>query len=294
MTWTLHGYGGFELAMGYLFVFGWSSYAAEVCATFSPEFKDTRRDTTIAIRSAAMFTLLVFCLFPLGIGGVVGIPAAAGQEGQFYTAAFATMVGHGWASFITVLLIGSLFLSMISSTADGSRALYGIARDDMTVKQLHHLNRYHVPARGMTVDLVFNVLLLLLISSNLAILYMSNIGYMTAHFLALTGFLWLRKDRPNWPRPIKVGKIWVWIAGLCALLDLSFIVYGMAKPTLLYGVSYKDLIIGVAVLLGSVLLYVFRRLVQDKKPITMRETVPTMPNPQQMAYLEQEMAKTAK
>jgi hypothetical protein len=69
-----------------------------------------------------------------------------------------------------VLLIGSLFLSMISSTADGSRALYGIARDDMTIKQLYHLNRFHVPARAMTVDLVVNVLLVLFISSNLAIL----------------------------------------------------------------------------------------------------------------------------
>jgi amino acid transporter len=146
----------------------------------------------------------------------------------------------------------------------------------------------------MTVDLVVNVGLLLLISSNLAILYMSNIGYITAHFLALTGFLWLRKDRPNWPRPIKVGKVWVWIAGLCALLDLSFLVYGLAKPTLLYGVSYKDGIIGVAVLVGSVLLYVFRRLVQDRKPVTFREVVPDMPNAQQMAYLEQEMTKTSK
>jgi amino acid transporter len=295
MTWALHGYSGFKLAMVFLFLFGWSSYAAEVCATFSPEYKDTRRDTTIAIRSAAMFTLVVFCLFPLGMGGLTGpnIPAAA-QEGGFYTTAFAAIVGHGWASFFTVLLIGSLFLSMISSTADGSRALYGIARDDMTVKQLHHLNRFHVPARAMTVDLVVNVGLLLLISSNLAILYLSNIGYITAHFLALTGFLWLRKDRPNWPRPIKVGKAWVGIAAVCAVIDAALIVYGLTNPGLAYGVSTKDTWIGLGVLVGSVLLFVFRRLVQDRKRITLREEVPTMPTPQQMEYLQQEMTRTAR
>ena len=98
-----------------------------------------------------------------------------------------------------MLLIGSLFLSMISSTADGSRALYGIARDDMTIKQLYHLNRFHVPARAMTVDLVVNVLLVLFVPSIIAILYLSNIGYILAHVLALTGFLLLRRDRPNWP-----------------------------------------------------------------------------------------------
>ena len=33
----------------------------------------------------------------------------------------------------------------------------------MTIKQLYHLNRWHVPARAMTVDLVVNVLLVLFI-----------------------------------------------------------------------------------------------------------------------------------
>src|SRR5262249_56562133 len=195
MTWALHGWTGFKLAMVYLFLFGWSAYAAEVCATFAPEYHDTRRDTTIALRSAATFTLLVFLLFPLGLGGVTG-PPATGAEGQFYVPAFAKIVGSGVSGVLLVLLIGSLFLSMISSTADGSRALYGIARDDMTIKQLYLLNRFHVPGRAMTVDLVVNVLLVLFISSNLAILYMSNIGYMLAHVFALSGFLLLRRDRP--------------------------------------------------------------------------------------------------
>ncbi len=50
-------------------------------------------------------------------------------------------------------------------------------------------------------------------ANNLAILYLSNIGYVFAHVLALSGFLLLRKDRPDWPRPIKVGPAWTPIAG---------------------------------------------------------------------------------
>jgi amino acid transporter len=46
MTWAIpDGWAGFKLAMVYLFLFAWSSYAAEVCATFAPEYHDTRRDT---------------------------------------------------------------------------------------------------------------------------------------------------------------------------------------------------------------------------------------------------------
>ena len=292
MTWALHGFGGFKLAMVYLFLMGWSAYAAEVCATFAPEYHDTRRDTTIALRSAAMFTLLVFLLFPLGLGGVTGAPAT-GAEGQFYVPALTKIVGSGAAGVIIILLIGSLFLSMISSTADGSRALYGIARDDMTVKQLHHLNRFHVPARAMTVDLVVNVALVLLISSNLAILYMSNIGYVLAHFLALTGFLLLRRDRPNWPRPIKVGPIWVGIAAVLAVFNAVLIAFGVANPSLTGYGNRTDMFIGVGVLVGSVLLFFYRRVVQDRSRITFREEVPDMPSAAQMALLQQETAVTA-
>jgi amino acid transporter len=293
MTWELHGFSGFKLAMVYLFLFGWSSYAAEICATFAPEYHDTRRDTTIALRSAGVFTLLVFLLFPLGIGGVSGAPSAATASGQFYVPALAKIVGPGAAGVIIVLLIGSLFLSMISSTADGSRALYGIARDDMTVKQLFHLNRYHVPARAMTVDLAVNVLLVLFIANNLAILYLSNIGYMLSHVFALSGFLLLRRDRPRWPRPIKVGPIWVGIAWVLVVFNIVLIGFGVTNPTLTGYGTWSDMIIGVAVLIGSVVLYAYRRIVQDKSRITFREEVPQMPTPQQMVLLNQEEAVPA-
>jgi amino acid transporter len=288
MTWALHGWGGFKLAMVYLFLFGWSAYAAEVCATFAPEYHDTRRDTTIALRSAGVFTLLVFLLFPLGIGGVTGPPSTATASGEFYVPAMAKIVGSGAAQAILVLLIGSLFLSMISSTADGSRALYGIARDDMTVRQLYHLNRWHVPARAMTVDLVVNVLLVLFIASNLAILYMSNIGYMLAHVFALSGFLLLRRDRPNWPRPIKVGPIWVGIAAILVVFNTVLIIFGITNPTLTGYGTWTDMFIGVGVLVASVLLFFYRRIVQDKSKVTFREEVPTEPSPEQMALLRAE------
>ena len=294
MHWAIpSGWAGFKLAMVYLFLFGWSSYAAEVCATFAPEYHDTRRDTTLALRSAAVFTLLVFLLFPLGIGGVSGAPSAATASGEFYVPALAKIVGSGAAQVILVLLIGSLFLSMISSTADGSRALYGIARDHMTVKQLYHLNRFHVPARAMTVDLVVNVLLVLFISSNLAILYMSNIGYVLAHVFALSGFLLLRRDRPNWPRPIKVGPIWLGIAAVLVVFNTALVLFGVFNPTLTSYGTWTDMFIGVGVLAASVLLYFYRRIVQDKQKVTFRDEVPKMPSPEQMALLREEAAVAA-
>ena len=294
MTWLLHGWTGWKTAFVWLFLMGWSIYAAEICATFAPEYKDTRRDTTIALRSAGVFTLMVALLFPLGVGGVTGSPPpAAAVSGAFYVPALTKIVGSGLASVVIVLLIGSLFLSMISSTADGSRALYGIARDDMTIKQLYHLNRFHVPARAMTVDLIVNVLLVLFFPSIIAILYMSNIGYILAHVLALSGFLLLRRDRPNWPRPIKVGPVWLGIAAVLVVYNVILIGFGVTNPALTGYGTFADMWIGVAVLVGSVVLYFYRRIVQDKAKVTFREQVSAEPTPEQMALLREEAAVTA-
>ena len=98
-----------------------------MCATFAPEYK-TERDTHIAMRSSAMFVVGVFALLPLGLGGVTGVPPTATQEGQFYSTAFQTIAGHTLGTFFLICLIASLVLSMSSSTADGSRALYGISK----------------------------------------------------------------------------------------------------------------------------------------------------------------------
>jgi amino acid transporter len=142
----------------------------------------------------------------------------------------------------------------------------------------------------MTVDLVVNVLLVLFISSNLAILYLSNIGYVLAHVLALSGFLLLRRDRPNWPRPIKVGPVWVGIAAVLVVYNVILIGFGVTNPALTGYGTFADMWIGVGVLVGSVLLFFYRRVVQDKTQITFREQVPAEPSPEQMALLREEAA----
>jgi amino acid transporter len=133
----------------------------------------------------------------------------------------------------------------------------------------------------------------LFISSNLAILYMSNIGYVLAHVFALSGFLLLRRDRPNWPRPIKVGPIWLGIAAILVVFNAALVIFGIFNPTLTGYGTWTDMFIGVGVLVASVLLYFYRRIVQDKVKVTFRDEVPTMPSPEQMALLRQESAVAA-
>jgi amino acid transporter len=287
-------WGGIKVALVYMFILAWSTYGTEACATFAPEYKSIQ-DTHRALRSAATFMLLVCILLPLGLGGVDGVSKAVGTgaEGQFYTQAMGTLVGHGAASFFTICIIASLLLSMTSSTSDAGRALFGISRAGMTIKEFGVLNRYHVPARAMTLDLTVNILLVLLIKSNLAILYLSNIGYVLAHVFALSGFLLLRRDRPNWPRPIKVSAVWLPIAAFLCVLNFVFLIVGALAPNLNGYGTWTDFWIGIAVLVGSLILFVYRRVVQDKEGVHMREEVPQMPDAEEQAALMETPAGAA-
>jgi amino acid transporter len=261
-----------KTAVVWLYIMGWSAYGVETCAAFAPEYKDTVRDTTLALRSAAIFSLAVYILLPLGVAGTVGQETIAGDaSGIVYLIdGFSTILGGG-GDVMVALLIASLFISMNTATADGSRALYGIARDGVTIRELYHLNRFHVPARAMTLDMLINILLVLFVGNILAILVAGNLGYMSAHFFALTGFLLLRKDRPNWPRPIRLPPVWVGVAALLAAINAFFIIIGASNPSLTGYGGTKETWIGVGVLLFSVLLFVFRRAVQDRAPVHLRE-----------------------
>ena len=129
----------------------------------------------------------------------------------------------------------------------------------------------------MTMDVILNLLLISYFGYPLDILAAGNLGYMLAHVFALTGFLLLRKDRPNWPRPIRLAAIWLPIAGLLAAANLAFIIWGGFVYADKYGYGWDKTRIGLIVLAVGLLLYFYRRLVEDRTGIHFREQTPEMP-----------------
>jgi amino acid transporter len=161
----------------------------------------------------------------------------------------------------------------------------------MTVKQLGVLNRYHVPGNAMTVDMGINILFVLFIGNIFGVLAASNLGYVLAHMFALSGFVILRRTRPNWPRPIHLGAIWTPIAGILAIWCGILTVVGFGWMQVAAG-GYgdtKEKIIGVSVLAIAILLFFFRRVVQDKESIHWREETPDVPDAREAALLQEEM-----
>ena len=64
------GGGGLTVALVWMYVMGWTSYGMEICASFAPEFRDTKRDTWRALKGASVFTFGYYVLVVLAVGGV--------------------------------------------------------------------------------------------------------------------------------------------------------------------------------------------------------------------------------
>ena len=279
MQWEVGTNGGFFLAVTWLYFMCWSSYGFEAVAAFAPEYHDTNVDTPLALRASALFSIVVYVLLPLGLGGTLGTAAVAEDPTfiAFYVTAFDTLVGTTLANVMVVCLVGGLVLSMNTATMDGARALFGIAKEGMTLKQFGILSKRKVPGVAMTLDMVLNVLLIVFFHGVIAILAVSNVGYVLATVCALFGFVLLRKDRPNWPRPIKLSAPWVGIAFILGCVNLFLLVCGGFLYADEYGYGIDKTLIGLAVLVVAFLMYIYRCIVQDKTGIRFRDEVPLTP-----------------
>ncbi|MGW4823307.1 APC family permease [Streptomyces sp. NPDC004227] len=263
LHWNLHGTSGLREALVWLYIMAWTSFGVEVCATFAPEYKETVRDTSRALRAGVLFCLGVFIVLPLALSGYVGEKKIGEDPTAFYVGAFHDLVG-GAADLMIVFLIASLLLIMITGLADGSRVLYDMGRQGVTIRQVGVLNRRGVPARALTVALVINVIVLVVLKTPLAIIVTGNLGYILTHILAISGFALLRRDRPDLARPIRLPDVFVPLAWfLTALLAVILVVGATGFSITGYG-GFRELAIALGVLAAAVVLWEYRRRVQDR------------------------------
>jgi amino acid transporter len=272
LHWDLSASGapGWQTALAWMFVLAWSVYGIEAVASFVPEFRDTIRDSKIALRLAGIFVIAVYVIVPFGIGGMVDQADVAANPVTFYLGLF-EKIFPGGDIVMTICLIAGLVLLMVMTTADGGRVLHGSAMEGLTIRQLGELNRFKVPGRAMSLDLIVNVILILFVGEALAVIVAGILGYLLCHILSLTGFLNLRRDEPDAERPIKLGRQWLYIAAFLIVVDTAMLVVGALSASVTGYGSTKELVIGIVVLSISVMLYAYRRIVQDKQPWIWRE-----------------------
>jgi amino acid transporter len=200
------------------------------------------------------------------------------------------IAGDAFGTFLIVCLCAGLALSMNTATMDGSRALFALAEEKMTIRWLNHLSNRFVPARAMTVDMLLNVFMLFAFPTLFFIIATGNLGYMFSHVLALSGVVLLRKDRPDWPRPIKLHRAWIWLAGTLSVVNLLFIIFGVWYLELtgyFFDAAFSDstyyltegILVGLGVLVVGIVGYCIAQW-QWGRPIRLREPSDEQPSPE--------------
>ncbi|AII07314.1 APC family permease [Rhodococcus opacus] len=270
------------------YVTAWTIYAGEIVASFAPEYKDTARDTSKAMSRISLFMIVLFVVVPTALAGGLGEGVVRDNPVNYVAVAFEQAFG-GAAWIGTIVIASALLISIISTTADGGRALFGLAQEGMTIKQLDWVNRWGVPGRSLTLDVLLNATVMVLVGHPVSILLASNLGYLLSIILGLSAFILLRRDRPNWPRPIRRHRAWIPVVAVLVAFNIFITAIGVLNPELLGYGGARESLVAVAVLLFSVVLYAYRRVVQDKLPMLWRLPAPAMPQGADALALEHEM-----
>ncbi len=278
LTWNIgaagQSWGGVKLAIVYLYLMGWSCYPTEQAATFAPEYENTGEDTHRALVTTAIIGLAVFTLVPLGLGGVLDSGTIAANPIAFFVIELTKMMGSAGASIAVVLILIACLLTMNASTMNASRALYATSHRGYTIRVFGRLNRHSVPANAMTLDMVVNVLVVILLNSVIGIVAASNMAYFVVVILALAGVIALRRVMPDHHRPIRLGRGWLVLAGVFAVINTVLLVVGSTSfQESGYG-GWNDFFVGLGALVLGIVLYLWRTLVQDRRRVMWRDPRP--------------------
>lgn len=259
LTWKISGIEGIHTAIVWLYIMAWTTLGIEVCATFAPEYRDTVKDTTKAIKAAVLFCLGVFFLIPITLGGYAGEESIIADPATFFVGSFENLVGSGAADIMMLCLIASLLLIMTTSVADASRVLFNLGKSGVTVRGLGVVNKRGVPVRSLNVMLVMNVVVLVVLQNPLAIIVTGNLGYILTHILAVSGFFLLRKDRPNAKRPVRLPNFFLPLSiALSVIFTIILIVGATGFGVTGYG-GFKELAIAIGILILGVVIWRFTR-----------------------------------
>jgi amino acid transporter len=278
VTWHLDDW---KLGLVLLYLAGWTTYAVEGPSLFAPEYRSPGTDTPRAIRACALVMLAIFVIVPFAATGTIGDEAIAANPSG-YGVDVMNKVWSGSGSLVIAVLAVGLWVTLIGTSAQAGRALLGISRSDLTIKQLSPLNKFGMPGRALTMDLTINLLILFFVGNTIAIVAASNFGYILCCGLACYAYVLLRRDRPDWPRPFRLSKSWKAVALVLGTIDLIIAGFGVTHPSLAGYGGAKEIAISLALIGVCIPLFLIRRLWQDRDhAFVWREATPSLPSDKQ-------------
>ena len=241
---------GLAVMAGGLFIAAWSTYGFETAVCYTREFRNPKTDTFKSIFYSGRLCLAAFILVPFAFQGALGLDGMLTPgiySGMGVASAMAQMVGGGRVvqDILVIMLVLALLLAIMTSMAGSSRTLYQASADGWLPKFLSHVNENGAPTHAMWTDLAFN-LVLLSMSDYMAVLAISNVGYILFNFLNLQAGWIHRLDRPNWERPFRCPSWLLYLGTFLGFVNIAVMGIGAKSwgvGTLVNGLVFTALIL---------------------------------------------------
>jgi amino acid transporter len=260
---------GWTLVFGGMFIAAWSTYGFETAICYTSEFKNPATDTFKAIFYSGLVCIVLFILVPFTFQGSLGLSGMLETgivDGSGVAAAMANMVVGGAGTTIgflfVIMIIASLILIIVTAMAGSSRTLYQGSVDGWLPKWLSIVNHHGAPTGAMWTDLVFNLFLLAIASTDALsyffILAVSNCGYIVFNFLNLNAGWIHRMDAGHVKRPYRAPTIVLAAGTVLAFVNAMFMGAGAKvwNPLALWA--------GIIACALGIFFFLFRHYVQDK------------------------------
>ncbi len=184
------------------------------------EMKKPERDIPISslvaiIGTTTLYVLASYCYYRLlNHDQIAGSTFVAGD-------AIHVLAGEFGVKLIGVMVIISVLGCLNAMVISGARVVYAMAKDKVLPPSLAVLNhKSHSPNRALALQMVWSIILVWSGKYDELFTYVI-FGAFIFYGLTAFGVFWLRKKRPNVPRPYKV-PFYPWLPGLYVLFTICF------------------------------------------------------------------------
>jgi APA family basic amino acid/polyamine antiporter len=227
----------------------------DTATTTAEECRNPQRDVPVGVIGALLIGTVIYCLVAVVLVGIV--PWQKVDENAALAAAVAPLHNPFVDWSITIGVLAGTTSVALSSLLGQTRIFYVMARDRMLPPFVAKVNpRTKTPVLMTMVTGVAIAILTLIVPLDV-LLDLVNIGTLAAFSIVCAGVLYLRKSRPDLPRPFKVPFVPLFpILGI--LMSLFLAVYGLT--TLTWERFIVSLVIGLVIYFA----YGFRNSVPEQ------------------------------
>ncbi len=217
------------------------------------ETKNPQRNLPLSLALGTGIVTVIYLLANLAYLSVLPFSGIAhAPEDRVASAMLGVLYGHAGAVLIALAILISTFGCTNGLILAGARVYYAMAKDNVFFSGVAHLNKNHVPGRGLWFQGLWACLLCLSGTYTDLLNYVMFAEFLF-YILTITGLFVLRRQRPEMERPYKV-LAYPWLP---ALYIASAILFDVVVLWVFPGYSGSGLLL---VLVGVPVFFVWRKM----------------------------------